>query len=243
MASKAAIVFGGKGALGSAICSHLLTNIKFDRVVSVDYTSNTDGATDNIILNNRTMMSARDKYNFIKAEVSKLKLAFDLISCCAGGFAMGHLRDDDVFDKIRAMDDVCLDPAVMATSLSFEVGVVRKGGLVILTGAHAAISSSSSSNNNMIAYGLAKSSTHFLASTVSTDPMYLENHIKIVAIAPAIIDTPANRQAAPGADPSQWTKPHEIALKYERLLTGAESFRSGSILGVQGSGETIMWSM
>ena len=242
-ACRAAIVFGGRGALGSAICSHLRSNLKFGRVVSVDFNLNQDSATDNIILGSNVVVSASDKYNYVRNEVKKLQLSFDLISVCAGGFTMGHVKDSDIFNKLRVMADMCLEPAVMAASLSFEEGVMKRGGLVILTGAYAAISATSS-NNNMMAYGLAKASTHFLASTISTDPLHLKNNVKVFTIAPMTIDTPGNRRGMPGADPSMWTKPYEIALKYEHLLKhGAVLPSSGRVLGVEGSGDTLKWTV
>lgn len=63
----------------------------------------------------------------------------------------------------------------------------------------------------MLAYGMVKSSTHFLVQSVSQDPVFLEKQASALCVLPSVIDTPGNRAAMPSEDFSNWTKSEDIA--------------------------------
>jgi NAD(P)-dependent dehydrogenase (short-subunit alcohol dehydrogenase family) len=62
----------------------------------------------------------------------------------------------------------------------------------------------------------------------------LEKDILINAIAPSIIDTPANRQAMPNADFRSWPKPADLAETIGYLVSSENSVTSGTIVPVYG---------
>jgi dihydropteridine reductase len=103
------------------------------------------------------------------------------------------------------------------------------GGLFVAIGATAALSSTP----GMLGYGLSKVATHHYVQTLgetsgkavttkskrklarrirnhSSTQSYL-NRLSVVGILPTTIDTPANRQAMPNEDFSQWTNSIDIA--------------------------------
>jgi dihydropteridine reductase len=103
------------------------------------------------------------------------------------------------------------------------------GGLFVAIGATAALSSTP----GMLGYGLSKVTTHHYVQTLgetsgkavttkskrklarrirnhSSTQSYL-NRLSVVGILPTTIDTPANRQAMPNEDFSQWTNSIDIA--------------------------------
>jgi dihydropteridine reductase len=63
----------------------------------------------------------------------------------------------------------------------------------------------------MLAYGMVKSSTHYLVQSVSQDPSFVEKNASALCVLPSVIDTPGNRAAMPSEDFSNWTKSDDIA--------------------------------
>jgi len=58
--------------------------------------------------------------------------------------------------------------------------------------------------------------------------------ITVNAVLPSVIDTPANRQAMPTADPSRWVKPDEIARLMLFLCSEAGKEISGAAIPIYG---------
>jgi NAD(P)-dependent dehydrogenase (short-subunit alcohol dehydrogenase family) len=67
-----------------------------------------------------------------------------------------------------------------------------------------------------------------LALVDALDAEYRDDHIRVNAVLPSVIDTPANRAAMPDADFSRWVAPAEIA-EVVRFLCSPE--QSGPIAG------------
>jgi NAD(P)-dependent dehydrogenase (short-subunit alcohol dehydrogenase family) len=82
------------------------------------------------------------------------------------------------------------------------------------------------------AYAAAKAGllafTEVLASEVRADG------ITVNSVLPSVIDTPANRRAMPGADPSLWVKPEEIAGLMLFLCSDAAREVSGAAIPIYG---------
>jgi len=82
------------------------------------------------------------------------------------------------------------------------------------------------------AYAAAKAGllafTEVLAAEVGGDG------ITVNSVLPSVIDTPANRRAMPGADPSPWVKPEEIARLMLYLCSDAAKEISGAAIPIYG---------
>jgi dihydropteridine reductase len=160
----------------------------------------------------------------------------DAVICVAGGWSGGTVGSDDFISNFEKMQKVCLQPSVVAAQIAAlrlrrqeeveekeeESGGSKSGSslkgeyrkivtppLFALTGAAAALSPSNC--QGMLAYGLAKSATHFLAQTLAGSSAGLPLGSRSVCILPRTIDTPSNRQYMQGADTSLWTPPSHIA--------------------------------
>ena len=83
-----------------------------------------------------------------------------------------------------------------------------------------------------LAYAVAKAAlamlTRFLAEEVA------DQGILVNAIAPSIIDTPANRAAMPQADTMRWPKPNDLAEAILWLASPENRLTSGAVLPVFG---------
>src|SRR5690606_9889012 len=58
--------------------------------------------------------------------------------------------------------------------------------------------------------------------------------INVNAVAPSIIDTPANRADMPDADPAIWVSPHQLADIMLFLASGRSSAIRGAVIPVVG---------
>jgi NAD(P)-dependent dehydrogenase (short-subunit alcohol dehydrogenase family) len=80
----------------------------------------------------------------------------------------------------------------------------------------------------MGAYAATKAAVVSLTRTLAAEGA--EGGVNVNAIAPRIIDTPANRTSMPDADTSTWLKPREIARVVAFLTSEAGRIVNGSVL-------------
>ena len=83
-------------------------------------------------------------------------------------------------------------------------------GLLVLTGAQAALGFGGKPLSFALGYGMAKAATHQLALSMAEDGQ-LADGATVATLLPATIDTPQNRADMPDADFDAWTPPDDIA--------------------------------
>jgi NAD(P)-dependent dehydrogenase (short-subunit alcohol dehydrogenase family) len=84
----------------------------------------------------------------------------------------------------------------------------------------------------MTAYTATKAAV--AALTVSLAQEVANDRILVNAVAPSIIDTPANRRSMPNADHSTWPKPAQIAQTIAFLASPQNQVTRGGIVPVYG---------
>ncbi|MBI5813973.1 MAG: SDR family NAD(P)-dependent oxidoreductase [Meiothermus silvanus] len=139
-----------------------------------------------------------------------------------GGFAFGPVRDADpeVYDRMFERNMKTLFYAVRAV---LPVLLEQKEGFIA---GFAAAPAWEGKGPNKALYAAAKSAAATFLRSVDGE---LEGtDIRVAILYPmGTIDTPDNRQDLPGADPSQWIDPREIA---QALLFAASRSRRGRVL-------------
>jgi NAD(P)-dependent dehydrogenase (short-subunit alcohol dehydrogenase family) len=152
-----------------------------------------------------------------------------LVLCnIAGGFVMGtdvHETSDDIWSR---MLDLNLHTLAHASRAVVPRMLATGYGKVVNVAAASAISGKA----QMGAYVAAKSGVARLTETMSLE--LRARGINVNAVAPSIIDTPANRAAMPGADPAKWVSPEDLANVIRFLASDAAVAVHGAVVPVVG---------
>ena len=85
----------------------------------------------------------------------------------------------------------------------------------------------------MSAYSASKAAVLDLTRSLAKE--LRDSHVRVNAIAPEIIDTPANRASTPGADRSRWLEPRAVARVIAFLVGPEGTPVTGSVLTLKRS--------
>ena len=148
----------------------------------------------------------------------------------AGGFAFGALTEASV-DIIRQQIDtnlmtclLCCRAAVAAMARSGE------GGRIVNVAARPALEWRQ--GKSMVAYTAAKAG--LAAATAALAEEVAGQGILVNAVAPSIMDTPANRASMPKADYAAWPKVEEVAATILFLASPDNKVTRGAVVPVYG---------
>lgn len=197
MRNSFGLVFGGCGALGKAVVKRL--GQEGVKAISIDLLNNAD-AHRNILI--RPSWSLHEQSVVIRDGLKDILLKHKVsnVFCAAGGWKGGSIRDSDFLQVFADNHNVNLEPALLASY--FGIKHLAPDGLLVLTGAAAALGPTP----DMLAYGMAKSSSHYMVESIAKDEVVSKDNIAAVAILPQVIDTLTNRFAMPNADHTTWVK-------------------------------------
>jgi NAD(P)-dependent dehydrogenase (short-subunit alcohol dehydrogenase family) len=146
----------------------------------------------------------------------------------AGGFAMTPIGTATKADLIKQVDTnlvtafLCCRAAVNAMTAG--------GGRIVNVAARPALEWRTAAG--MTAYGAAKAAV--AALTVALSEEVLKAGILVNAVAPSIMDTPANRAAMPQADYAAWPKVEEVAATILFLASPNNKVTRGAVVPVYG---------
>jgi len=146
----------------------------------------------------------------------------------AGGFAMGGVAATGKAALMAQLDSnlvscfLCCRAAVNA--------MARSGGRIVNVAARPALEWRSGAG--MTAYTIAK--TGVAALTVALAEEVAKDGIMVNAVAPSIMDTPANRNAMPKADFALWPKVEEVAATIMFLASPDNKVTRGAVVPVYG---------
>jgi NAD(P)-dependent dehydrogenase (short-subunit alcohol dehydrogenase family) len=147
----------------------------------------------------------------------------------AGGFAMSGVADTDKAKLMQQLDTnfvacfLCCRAAVKAMAGNGGgriVNVAARPGLEWRSGA------------GMVAYASSKAAV--AAMTVALAEEVAKDGILVNAVAPSIMDTPANRKAIPNADFASWPKVEQVAATIAFLASPDNAVTRGGIVPVYG---------
>jgi NAD(P)-dependent dehydrogenase (short-subunit alcohol dehydrogenase family) len=223
--NQTVIVTGGTGALGRAVVGVLLAAGARCRVPYViDAEAEAFPYKDRVTLVDKCDLTVEADVARLYDGVTDLWASIHI----AGGFAMGSVADTDKAAMLHMLNMnfiscyLCCRAAVRGFGAAGGriVNVAARPGLEPRLGA------------GMAAYAASKAAvaafTQALAAEVAA------RNILVNAIAPSIIDTPANRAAMPKADHGVWPKPEEIGATIAFLASPDNRVTTGGVVPVPG---------
>lgn len=148
----------------------------------------------------------------------------------AGGFAMSPIEETsaNAFRAQFTMNTLtCFNTCRAAIHWMRRAG---QGGRIVNVAARPALDPRA--GKGMAAYTVAKSGVASLTQALAAEVR--DDDILINAIAPSIIDTPANRRSMSKADYSKWPKPAQIARQVFTLIAPENEITQGAIVPVYG---------
>ncbi|XP_031847294.1 dihydropteridine reductase [Nomia melanderi] len=215
------IVYGGKGALGSACVTKFKSNNWW--VGSIDMKQN-DQADANVIV--KSECSWQEQESDILQQITSILNGdkVDGIICVAGGWAGGDAASKNYVKNSDLMWKQSIWSSVIASSIAAHH--LKEGGFLSLTGAKAALAETP----GMIGYGMAKAAVHQLTKSLAAKGSGLPTNSIVTAILPVTLDTPMNRKWMPEADTSTWTPLEYIADLFWKWSNGKDRPTNGSLL-------------
>ncbi len=149
---------------------------------------------------------------------------------CIGAFAMSPIAES----RLAAVQTMFATNAVSAFLCTREavkrIRASKQGGRIVNVASRQALEPRAGAG--AIAYSMSKAAV--LALTQALAAEVAPEGILVNAIAPSILDTPANRAAMPGAKHDAWPKPSDVAATIAYLVSPAQTTVQGAIVTAYG---------
>lgn len=224
-AGRQVVVTGGTGALGRAVVGALIAAGAHCHVsYLVDAEAQSFPHKTNVTLHPAGDLADEAAVAKLYGSVPKLWASIHL----AGGFAMSGIADTD---KAKLMQQV--DMNFVACFLCCRAAVKAmggNGGRIVNVAARPGLEWRGGAG--MVAYASSKAAV--AAMTVALAEEVAKDGILVNAVAPSILDTPANRKAIPNADFASWPKVGEVAATIAFLASPDNAVTRGGIVPVYG---------
>lgn len=237
MTIRIAAITGGAGAFGSALAAHLVG--KGYRVALFD----TERAKERLAqlvgeLGKEHALGHAGDFSLATTwdgALAATKASFGALPThgvlVAGGWDGGAplhaAKDDTGYAKMIALN---VDTAYHALRALLPSMVEAKHGSVVVVGSRAVERPWTSTGS--AAYAASKAAVVTMAQTVAQE--VLEHGVRINAILPSTMDTPANRSSMPSADPTKWVSLDSASSVIAFLLSEDSRDVSGAVLPVYG---------
>ena len=231
LAGRVAVVTGGTGALGQAVCLRLLAD---GAVVAVPYA--VEPERDRL----RGRVAAADRHRLVTEPVDVTDLTamtafaescvaaagrIDVLVAGVGGFAGGSLLETDAATW-RRMLDLNLTSA-FAAARAVVPHMARAGwGRVVVVASRAVVPPA----GGFLAYTVAKAGAIALVQALAQEVR--DRGITVNAVLPSTMDTPANRAAMPEGDRSGWVPVEAVADAIAMLARPESAHITGTLLAI-----------
>ncbi|MQA27214.1 MAG: SDR family NAD(P)-dependent oxidoreductase [Micromonosporaceae bacterium] len=146
-----------------------------------------------------------------------------------GGFAMGgRVHETDVAEFEQQLQ-LNLRPTYLVSQAALPHLIAGCGGAIVCVSSRAALRPFSGAAG----YITGKAAVLALVDAMATE--YASDNVRVNAVLPSVIDTPANRAAMPNADHDSWVKPERIGEVIRFLCEDSSGIVSGAHVPVYGN--------
>jgi len=228
MSGKTALVTGADGGLGTHVTKALL-DAGFAVVGLAPKIQQSDFDHPNFT----ALPAALDSLDAAKKAADTVIAHFgkiDVLAHLVGGFAGGQTVADTDDATFQRMFDMNLNSAFHILRAVLPHMRKARAGRIIAIGSRAAENPGASVG----AYSASKAALVSLIRTVAIENK--DADITANVLLPGTMDTPANRNAMPGADVSQWVQPSSVASLIVWLAGDAGKDVTGAAIPVYGKG-------
>jgi NAD(P)-dependent dehydrogenase (short-subunit alcohol dehydrogenase family) len=215
--ARTALITGATGGLGGAVVERFAA--EGWNVVGVDKRSADD--RENVRFVEADLFDSEQVEQAVAQAGADLHAVVNLV----GGFAQGGRVHETPIEEFERQFTLNLRPTYLVTAAAIPR---MAAGTVVCVGTRAALRPFAG------AAGYVASKAALLAFVRALDAEYRDEGIRINAVLPSVIDTPANRTSMPDADHGSWVGPEEIAEVIHFLSSDASSPISGAEIPVYG---------
>jgi NAD(P)-dependent dehydrogenase (short-subunit alcohol dehydrogenase family) len=148
----------------------------------------------------------------------------------AGGFSMSPVEDTSKEAFVAQMQQNALTCFLCCREAVRAMRKTGKGGRIVNVAARPGLIPELGAG--MVAYTASKAAVAALTQAIGAE--VAKDGILVNAVAPSIMDTPANRKAMPGADHDLWPKTGEVAETIVFLASPENRVTRGGLVPVYG---------
>ena len=227
--AASAIITGGTGGLGAAVTRAFLDGGW--RVVVPVYD---EAERERVPDHERLVLEAADLFDpasaaavvdvAARAQATPLRAVVNLV----GGFAAGERVHATPIEDFEAQLRLNLRPTYLVCQAALGHLQAAGGGAIVCVSSRAALRPFAG------AAGYVVGKAAVLAFVDALAEEYRRDDIRVNAILPSVIDTPANRRSMPDADHSRWVAPEQIAAVVRFLCEEGSEAISGAHVPVYG---------
>jgi NAD(P)-dependent dehydrogenase (short-subunit alcohol dehydrogenase family) len=218
------VVFGGAGALGSAVVGRIVSDGY--PVVAADVTI-PDGERRLPSVEYRTVDAASEES--VAEVIDQVGEDFWGIVNVIGGYTPPQPMGELEIAVLKQQLELNLVTAAIVTKHALSrLAASGRGGRVIHTSSRAAIGDGA----RTFAYSVSKLAVIRLVESAAAEVRELG--ITVNCILPSVIDTPANRAAMPNSNHDRWPKPDQLASVISFLVSDEAGIVSGGAIPVYG---------
>lgn len=203
---RTALITGGTGGLGSAVTQAFL-DAGWRVVVPWVVEAELDRLDqhENLQLVRADLFDPASVAAVVEAATSAEDAPLKAVANLVGGFAAGgRIHETDIRDFENQLR-LNLRPTYLVSQAALPHMIDAGGGAIVC------VSSRAARQPFPGAAGYITSKAALLAFVDAMATEYRDDNIRVNAVLPSVIDTPANRAGSPGADHARWVQPREIA--------------------------------
>ncbi|MEY2514945.1 MAG: hypothetical protein QOJ89_2303 [bacterium] len=227
--SRSALITGGTGGLGAAVTREFLD--AGWRVVVPLYD---DAERERVAAHERLLLEAADLFDPGSAAAVAAIAAADnraplgAVVNLVGGFAIGERVHETPIEDFDTQLRLNLRPTYLVCQAALGHLQAAGGGAIVCVSSRAALKPFSGAAGYVVGKAAVLAFVDVLAEE------YRADDIRVNAILPSVIDTPANRRSMPNADFARWVTPEQIAAVVRFLCEDASAAVSGAHVPVYG---------
>ncbi|HKI78698.1 MAG TPA: SDR family NAD(P)-dependent oxidoreductase [Ignavibacteriaceae bacterium] len=200
---KELLIFGSNGALGKGVTETLIKK-DYDKIYLFDFKFDDKEANGNIECRTVDDLSIEENVKKAFSGITPGKDKSFFLFSTIGGFAGGNKLWETPVEEWEKMFNMNLKTSFLIAKHFSNLVRESFSGSLCFTAAYTGIDA----EVGKAAYGASKGGLIHLVDSLSLEGR--EINLSVNAIAPFIIDTPANRGWMKGQDFSKWIKPNEI---------------------------------